>query len=528
MKFKHSHVALALAATIGIGGCFGGGVTKPDIPDVVLPPPAAPTIDVEVTGNVVDSRTGAVVTGATLTFLNGGAATIETRLLDDDFTRVSELTSADGSFAFGYDDNTSIDSVTILVEADGYLAQTIVFDIAGAADENTLSFRLVSETTPGIAVIKETAAVTAGTVATEVVIAAATTSGASTVTLPAGVVLQDASGNPVSSGDVTLQVIAIDSDDDGADAVSVAELLQAGLQDSTSVEVFAPVAATTVNFFDASGNQIKRFSTPITITMNIPASRGVAEGDVLTLKSYDEETGLWADETATVLVGAQMGDFFPGTFQIDHLTTFVAGSLVANDKCEVTSTVNLTGDAVVAGLVLNMTRSISGNVTLPLTAGQATVTFADTQSASETATITVTDAATNTWGQVTGAAICGTVNLGLSAPGTTVSENLNITATCTGDDTVFTPDTNAVVTYRQAETQDAFVTASHVSNGDFLLTELVSGATYDVNVNSGIAGVPDFSVQILADGNDEVAPIVYDCNAGTGTGGTGGTGGGGI
>ena len=88
MSFKKTHLALIVAATVGLSGCFGG-VDAPSFPDVVLPPPAAPIIDVEVSGNVVDFTTGAAIPGATLTFLSEGAATIEPRLLDDALTRVS-------------------------------------------------------------------------------------------------------------------------------------------------------------------------------------------------------------------------------------------------------------------------------------------------------------------------------------------------------------------------------------------------------------------------------------------------------
>jgi hypothetical protein len=524
MSFKKTQVALVVATTIGLSGCFGG-VDAPTFPDVVLPPPAAPVIDVEVSGNVVDFATGAAIPGATLTFLSEGAATIEPRLLDDALTRVSELTSADGSFAFGFDQLTEISEVTILVEAEGFLSETIVFDINNAADENTLAFTLVSATAQGITVTEQTAAVTGGVVASEVVIDAATTSGASKVTIPVGVVLQDADGNAISGSNVKFQVVAIDSDDAGDDTISVAELLPAGLQDATSTDVFAPAAATTINFVDSNGNKITRFSSPITVAMSIPVSRGVTEGEQLVLKSYDEETGLWMTETNTVTVGALNNGFYPGTFQITHLTTFAAGKLVANDKCATTSSVNFTGDAAVNGLIFNMTRSISGRVTRTLAANTAQFIFADTQSASETASLTVKDGSGNVWGSATNAAICGAVNVPLTAP-STLSETLNITATCSDDDTVFTADTNALVTYRLADSTDAFLTAPHVANGNYLLSALVEDATYSVNINSGIADVDNYSVQITADGVDESAPIEFNCNTVTGgTGATGGTGG---
>ena len=522
MSFKKTQLAFVVATAIGLSGCFGG-VDAPTYPDIILPPPPATVIDVEVFGNVVDFTTGAAISGATLTFLSNGVATIEPRLLDDDLTRISELTSTDGSFAFGFDQLTAISDVTILVEADGFLSETIVFNISNAADENTLAFNLISATAQGITVTEQTADVTGGVVASETVVTSVATTGASKVTIPAGVELQDEGGNAISGGNVTFQVIAIDSDDSGDDSLSVAELLPAGLQDATSTDVFAPTAATTVKFVDSNGNKITRFSSPITIEMNIPASRGVAEGEELILKSYDEDTGLWTTETNTVTVGALNNGFYPGTFQISHLTTFAAGKVVANDKCTATSSVNFTGDAAVNGLIFNMTRSLSGRVTRTLAADTVQLTFADTQSATETASVTVKDGSGNVWGAATNAAICGAVNVPLTAP-STLSEVINITASCSNDETVFTADTNALVTYRIADSTDAFLTAPHVANGNYLLSALVEDATYSVNINSGIEDVADYSVQITADGVDESAPIQYDCSTGTGTGGTGGGG----
>lgn len=523
MNFKHSQLAVALAASLALGGCFGSSNVSTNVPDVVIPPPVSTTIDVEVAGNVIDSVTGNAIDGATLTFLVNGEATNEPRLLDTGFTRISELTAAAGAFAFGFDSDTPINSVTILVEADGYLTQTINFDIANAAANNSLAFPLIAKVTPGIAVVETQATVT-GPVAEEIVIEAAAETGAATVTIPVGVVLQNAQGEAVT-GDVSLQVVAIDSDASETSSASVADLLPAGLQDAGSADVFLPVAAAVINFTDAQGNPIKQFSSPITITMQIPSSRNVAEGDTLTLKSYDEITGVWTTEDEVITVGAQNGDFFPGTFQISSLSIKAAGKQVSNDVCAgSTTTINFTGDAAVAGLVAKISRIASGSATRTLTDDQAQLALTDTVSASELASVRVTDSQGRVWGSVTGATACGAINVPLTNPGTTVSESLNVTAICEGDSTVFTADTAAVVNYRLADSSDAMALATHVGGGNYRLQLLTDGAIYDVNINSSIVGVPDYSVQITADGQDESAPITYDCNAGTGTGGTGGGG----
>ena len=53
MSFKKTQLAFVVATTMGLTGCFGG-VDAPNFPDVVLPPPPATIIDVEVSGNVVE------------------------------------------------------------------------------------------------------------------------------------------------------------------------------------------------------------------------------------------------------------------------------------------------------------------------------------------------------------------------------------------------------------------------------------------------------------------------------------------
>ena len=526
MNFKRSQLAVALAASLALGGCFGSSNIATDVPDVVIPPPVSTTIDVEVTGNVIDSITGDAIDGATLTFLVNGESTNEPRLLDTDFTRISDLTAADGAFAFGFDSETLIDSVTILVEADGYLSQTLNFDIANAGADNALAFPLVAEATPGLAVTETVATLTGAT--TEVItIEANATTGGTTVSVPTGVELRNAAGEAVT-GAINFQVVAVDSDDAGDNAVSVAELLPAGLQEAGSADVFQPIAATVVKFTDANGNPITQFSAPITITMRIPSSRGVAQGDTLALKSYDDDTGVWTTETEVVTIGAEVNGFFPGSFEIDHLTVFAAGRQVANDACTGTTTsINFTGDAAVAGLVANVTRSASGSAVRTLADAQAQLSLADTASASETASVRVTDTQGRVWGSVNGATACGTINVPLLNPGDTVSESLNVTAVCQEDNTVFTADTNAIVTYRIDGSTDALAQAAHVGGGDYRLVQLTDGATYAVNVNPSIVGVPNFSGTITADGTDEAATIDYNCSAATGTGGTGGTGTGG-
>jgi len=520
MTYKHSYLALAIAASIGLGGCFGSSNSaNPDtsVPDVVVPPAKAPTADIRVVGNVVDTATGDVI-DATLTFLTNGAQTDEVRLLDDDLTRVSSLSTESGNFSFGLDSaTTTLDTLTILVEADGYLDKTVNFDVANAPQDSELAFVLTSTNTAGITAVVENKTVTTGTVVEAIVVEAVATTGAAEVTVPAGVELQDASGAAVT-GDITIEVVSVDTDSASEDAVAVSDTLPAGLQDATSEEVFEPVGAVTINLTNADGTPIKQFSSPITVVMQIPESRGVNTGDELTLKSYDERTGTWVTETETVSVGTLANGFYPGTFQISSLSIKAAGKPVANDKCTATSTVNFTGDAVQSGMVFNMSRTISGTQTQTLTAAQAQITFDDTQSASETAKITVKDKAGNVWGSVTEAAICGTVEVALSAPFTYVSEDVSVFASCSNDPTIVTDDDSATVSYRQAGTAKAFSFAANQGGGIYNLDDLISGATYDVLVNSGIAGVADYTVQITADGTPEDASVNQACSIATGTG----------
>ena len=460
MNIRHSRFSLLSLLLILLSAC-GGGSSTTDVPDVVLPPVSV-TIDVEVTGNVTDVITGDAVNTATLTFLSNGTSTNEVRLLDTDFTRVSEITALFGAFSFGFDSNVAIDSVTILVEADGYLSQSINFDIANASASNTLVFPLVPETTSGLNVTELSETVDAsGAVTSTVNLNANTPNGGATVSIPSGVVLQDAQNNPVT-GAIDFQVVGIDSEAVDDESVGIASLLPPGLQDPTSTLLFTPVAATIVKLTDANGQAVKRFSSPITITMRVPSSRNVEEGDALALKSFDELTGVWTTEPQVLTVGARVDGFYPVTFQIDHLTMFAIGRQVRDDVCAAgTTTFNFTGDAAVAGLVANISRSVSGVTSTTLVNDQSTFVLNDTQSASETLTISVTDSQGRSWGRIEGATACGAVSVPLINPSATVTEDLNVTAVCAEDNTVFTRDTAAIVIYRLANSNDAFATATH-------------------------------------------------------------------
>ena len=238
MNIRHFRFSLLSLLLILLSAC-GGGSSTTDVPDVVLPPVSV-TIDVEVTGNVTDVITGDAVNTATLTFLSNGTSTNEVRLLDTDFTQVSEITALFGAFSFGFDSNVAIDSVTILVEADGYLSQSVNFDIANASASNTLVFPLVPETTSGLNVTELNETVDAsGAVTSTVNLNANTPNGGATVSIPSGVVLQDAQNNPVT-GAIDFQVVGIDSEAVDDESVGIASLLPPGLQDPTSTLLFTP------------------------------------------------------------------------------------------------------------------------------------------------------------------------------------------------------------------------------------------------------------------------------------------------
>ena len=101
--------------------------------------------------------------------------------------------------------------------------------------------------------------------------------------------------------------------------LSIASLIPEGLNaDQTADEVLVPVGVAEINMTTDDGTPIKKFSEPITITINLPEEtevpsqgRNVQAGDQFTVRSFDSETLEWTTEENSAVVG----DLSDGLYQ---------------------------------------------------------------------------------------------------------------------------------------------------------------------------------------------------------------------
>ncbi|NMR25973.1 hypothetical protein HH219_10590 [Pseudoalteromonas sp. NEC-BIFX-2020_015] len=528
---KKTLLALSVASVFVLSGCNDND--KDVVPPVVVPPvvvaPDAPTeLSVVVNANVVDSVTNDAI-AAKVTFFENGVAS--ENIVDVDGNELTSVDLADGSLAFTVKDDANISEVTVNVSADDYIGKSFIVDLTtaeGVMSVNAL-LALVSESADGISNKSVVSTVEAGGT-TSAVISAATDPGKSSASasVPAGVILYDASEQPVS-GEITLKVNGADSSTGAASSI-----VPAGLNNADATSIVKSVGVANVTMADGTGKKVKKFSDPITVSMTIPATtmlngEAIQPGDMLGLKSHNEDTGVWASETNKVEVGAlnAQTNTYTGTFKTTHLTFFA--STVSAPICTDGIAVNLSGDAVPAsGLYVSMSSS-DASATSYLRANAASnviVSPLNTKrfgiSANAKATVKVFDVNGTPWftsdGEVN---VCGTAAVVLANPATLVNEDFAVTAACANDTTKTVDMSNAVVSYSLAGKAKTLASGTA---GTFTLADLVEGSTYNVFVNARTPLVGDTTkatTTITADGTAESLALEVVCQTTTGTTGSG-------
>jgi len=519
MVIRKSLLSLSIASVFALTACGSDNDKKPTPePPIVVPPPVVvvPEAPVElsflVTGNVVDSATLDLVP-AEISFLENGETA--TNLLDVNGEALTSV--AAGDFSFTLKEGATTTEVTAVVSAEGYITKR--FAIGLTVDEGVTVKRaqlsLISKTGEGIADEEVSATVTAGVVADPIVVepTAEEAGKVAEVTVPAGVELQDADGNVITGTEISLNVTSSEN---------AAELVPEGLTSTDETKVATPVGTASVNMVDENGNKIKKFSSPIEITVQVPESAGVTAGQELNLSSFDEDTGAWSNETNKATVGAfnATTKTSPASFMTDHLTVFVTS--VDQALCTIPTTVTYSGDAIpTGGLTITASASDLSPVSLSVSAGDTTTTFNGVDVAADgTANYKVTDANGGVWFETPNeVAVCGEVAVTLANPVQTapVDEAFAVTFSCDNSDGAG-PLPGAIVKYRLGN--KGFSPATGDGAGSYALTDLIDGETYTVRVvprgeDFTGAGATDFT--ITAGGDAETGNIPLTCKVVSGS-----------
>jgi hypothetical protein len=508
-------------------------------PSIPIPKQSAGALNVIVNGTIVDQESRDLIKNASVAFYKNSSPA--TNVLDFDGQSIDSLLTTDGSFQVTTEDG--MNSFSLIVSSDGYFDKIIQVEFADDEKLVPLQIAMLPKALESVVVVQEEVAIGGSEVLEEISVSTEnesdSTEGSAEVLLPVSVVLQDEDGVAVNMSSLSVEINYIESqgyDEPVVDEepLSIASLIPEGLNaDQTTDEVLVPVGVAEINMTTDDGTPIKKFSEPITITINLPEDtevpsegRNVQAGDQFTVRSFDSETLVWTTEENPAVVGDLSDGLYPANLQIRHLTIFALTDPVA--ACNSAIEFVITGDIPNSGLQmfvssndLEETVSIKSASTI-ITADEAKASgfVADVNKLYQ---VKVTDYSGNTWYESDdGLSLCGNTNeIEINNPVEVVDETLSIDLVCSTGSGIRSRLKNAVVSYRIDEVSVPFV-ASEISDGVYSLEQLDSSkSAYQVTINTRIdAGIVTTSVN--PDGNDESYDIETECDevtgAGTGTG----------
>ncbi|WP_339141609.1 hypothetical protein [Pseudoalteromonas galatheae] len=487
---KKSLLALSVASALALSGCFSD-----DDNNVVIPPPPDPTDPVTViqppedlvteqpakvfSVNVVNKANSDVLEGAIVKFLvNGQPATVIT---DVNGTEISSVTVDDtGNFNFFSKEGAS-GSVTAVVSQSGYVSKSFIIDLSTEVEEGfidiPLEFGLVAANTAGLKSAQQTATVASATTSAAVTANASEAGASSTVTVPANTVLRDADDEPVTGTEITLDVLAADASNTDATAI-----IPEGLNANSTTQVKTTLGVTNITMSDENGTKIKNFSSPINVSVNLPADSGVTAGDTLSISSHNEDTGTWSSETNMATVGAANTDgSFPASFETDHLTFFSIGKNAP--LCTAGITLRLVGNIPARGLAIELssTDGTIGSYTRKEVKAIIPASSAARYgiSSNATAKVRLYDYSGNVWyNSQTEVPVCGEVTANIESTVETFDKNVTLNGVCAQDATVSADLSGSIVTY--AKNGKAAGLAQAQGDSTFKLSGIEAGASYKV------------------------------------------------
>ncbi len=336
-RFNPTLRMLAVAGVIGsLAACGGSGGGSP----VITPPAEVITAPYKYVISFVDARTDAPITDA-LTVQFTGPAVDSGEVVDSSnssvkgktYTTVNGLITAAANFN-GSDDVFSVlggnlvkgwntSGVQILRETSKLGDQIITVKLSN----NNNAAAIQADTTLGIGMIASSTTAGAGGVLPATTLStldktvtnaegSAESVGTARITIPAGTVARDATGN-MASGALKLTVTKYANSDVDA-LVAFPGGFTPNVTDSSGTQLPGGATSGSGNFVtggfaqfnltDSTGKAIKKFDTPVTLTIDLPKtsknpSTGatIKAGDKYPVWSFDEVTGKWVFEAEGIV-----------------------------------------------------------------------------------------------------------------------------------------------------------------------------------------------------------------------------------
>jgi hypothetical protein len=161
------------------------------------------------------------------------------------------------------------------------------------------------------------------------------------VTVPANTQFLSAAGTPLTGGALTMTTINYNTQ-----SATMATLFPGGNLNATDVTgpngskisaFFMPAGFTSINM-KVGNTEVKKFSTPISISMELNAAfklqgsaTSIKAGDKIGIWSYSEDTGKWTYEKEGTI--AEVNGKPAVSFTTDHLTVYSAAEHVVTTNC---------------------------------------------------------------------------------------------------------------------------------------------------------------------------------------------------
>lgn len=149
------------------------------------------------------------------------------------------------------------------------------------------------------------------------------------LTIPSGVKMTDASGQPIT-GTVTANVVSYSPTQDtalaafpGGFAASVAATSTAT---TTTPGTFVSGGFAAFNLVDSTGKTVKNFDKPVTASITVPAGTtnpdgtAIVIGQSLPIWSYDETNGRWVTENQGTVASMDASGNYVVNFSVTHLS----------------------------------------------------------------------------------------------------------------------------------------------------------------------------------------------------------------
>lgn len=460
-RFNPTLRMLAVAGVIGsLAACGGGGGGSP----VTTPPAEVITAPYKYVFSFVDARTDAPITDS-LTVQFTGPAVDSGEVLDSSngsvkgksYTTVNGLITAAANFN-GSDDvftvlggnlakgwNTSGVQILGVTSKQGEQIVTIKLNnnnnAALVQADTTLGIGMIASTTPVVTSGVVPSAVTLGTAEKSVTNAEGNTEsvGTAMITIPAGTVARDAAGN-LASGALKLTVTKYaNSDVDALVAFPGGFTPNAVLANGTTASGnFVTGGFAQFNLTDSSGKAIKKFDSPIQLTIDLPKTSKnpatgatIAAGDTYPVWSFDEVTGKWVFEA-----NGQVQEKTPASasnfevvFSSTHLSYWNL-DYFASDNC--TGSINIarnpTGDT--RPLYIDIV-GVEGNRFYKSSYGITDSTVTLPYSPRINVNVTIKDSRGNVVGSAMNQNLCNGVNVNTQLPAITYATlQTNVTESC--------------------------------------------------------------------------------------------------